>query len=38
LYARNVAALLELMVDDRGRLAPDWDDEVLARSCVTREV
>jgi NAD(P) transhydrogenase subunit alpha len=37
LYARNVAALLELMVDDRGRLAPDWGDEVLARSCVTRE-
>jgi NAD(P) transhydrogenase subunit alpha len=37
LYARNVAALLELMVDDRGRLAPDWDDEVLTRSCVTRE-
>jgi NAD(P) transhydrogenase subunit alpha len=37
LYARNVAALLELMVDDTGRLAPDWGDEVLARSCVTRE-
>jgi H+-translocating NAD(P) transhydrogenase subunit alpha len=38
LYARNVSALLELMLDDGGRLAPDWDDEVLARSCVTREV
>ncbi len=37
LYARNVQALLELMVDDEGRLAPDWDDEVLAKSCVTRE-
>jgi NAD(P) transhydrogenase subunit alpha len=37
LYARNVAALLELMVDDHGGLAPNWDDEVLARSCVTRE-
>ena len=37
LYARNVQALLELMLDDEGRLAPDWDDEVLARSCVTRE-
>ncbi len=36
LYARNVAALLGLMVGDEGRLAPDWDDEVLARSCVTR--
>jgi NAD(P) transhydrogenase subunit alpha len=37
LYARNVSALIELMVDDDGRLAPDWDDEVLAKSCVTRE-
>ncbi len=34
LYARNVSALLELMVDDEGRLAPDFTDEVLARSCV----
>jgi hypothetical protein len=25
------------MVDEDGRLAPDWDDEVLAKSCVTRE-
>jgi NAD(P) transhydrogenase subunit alpha len=37
LYARNVAALLELMVDEHGALVPNWDDEVLARSCVTRE-
>ncbi len=37
LYARNVAALLELMLDDDGRLAPNWDDEVLAKACVTRE-
>ncbi len=37
LYARNVASLLGLMIGDEGRLAPDWDDEVLARSCVTRE-
>ena len=36
LYSRNVTALLELMLHD-GALAPDWDDEVLARSCVTRE-
>jgi H+-translocating NAD(P) transhydrogenase subunit alpha len=36
LYSRNVSALLELMLDDRGALAPDWDDEVLAKSCVTR--
>ncbi|MCE0762526.1 Re/Si-specific NAD(P)(+) transhydrogenase subunit alpha [Pseudonocardia kujensis] len=36
LYARNVSALLELMLDDGGAVAPDWSDEVLARSCVTR--
>ncbi|QJY46487.1 Re/Si-specific NAD(P)(+) transhydrogenase subunit alpha [Pseudonocardia broussonetiae] len=38
LYARNVSALLELMLDENGALAPDFDDEVLAQSCVTREV
>lgn len=37
LYSRNVSALLELMLDSDGALAPDWDDEVLARSCVTRD-
>jgi NAD(P) transhydrogenase subunit alpha len=37
LYARNVQSLLELMVDDQGRLTPDSDDEVLVRSCITRE-
>ena len=36
LYARNVWSLLELMVKD-GRIAPDFTDEVLAKSCVTRE-
>jgi NAD(P) transhydrogenase subunit alpha len=36
LYARNVANLLGLVVRD-GELAPDWDDEILAGSCVTRE-
>ena len=35
LYSRNVSALLELMIDDEGRLAPDFADEVLARSCVS---
>ncbi|MFR9673488.1 Re/Si-specific NAD(P)(+) transhydrogenase subunit alpha [Streptomyces sp. TR02-1] len=37
LYARNIAALLEPMLDEHGRFAPDWSDEVLAKSCVTRE-
>ncbi len=36
LYSRNVSALLELMLDDDGALAPDFSDEVLAESCVTR--
>jgi NAD(P) transhydrogenase subunit alpha len=35
LYARNIAALLELMLKD-GAVAPDFSDEVLAKSCVTR--
>jgi NAD(P) transhydrogenase subunit alpha len=35
LYARNVSALLELMLKD-GKISPDFDDEVLAKSCVTR--
>src|SRR5215212_5799287 len=41
LYARNVVALLELMLDDSGALVPEriagGDDEVLVGSCVTRE-
>src|SRR5919112_672070 len=41
LYARNVTALLELMLDDSGALVPEriagGDDEVLVGSCVTRE-
>ena len=36
LYSRNVSSLLELMLDDEGVLAPDFGDEVLAKSCVTR--
>ena len=34
LYARNVQTLLELMLDDDGRLAPDFDDEIIAGACV----
>jgi NAD(P) transhydrogenase subunit alpha len=37
LYSRNVSALLELMLTSEGALEPNWDDEVLAKSCVTRE-
>jgi NAD(P) transhydrogenase subunit alpha len=34
LYARNIFALVELMVDDHGNLALDWNDEVIAKACV----
>ena len=37
LYARNVQALLELLLDDRGELALDFDDEVVAGACVVRD-
>ncbi|WP_018683064.1 Re/Si-specific NAD(P)(+) transhydrogenase subunit alpha [Actinokineospora enzanensis] len=37
LYARNVQALLELIVDTDGALAVDFADEVVAGTCVTRE-
>ncbi len=36
LYARNVANFLELLVHD-GALAPDFDDEIVAGTCVVRE-
>ncbi|MFN2616802.1 MAG: Re/Si-specific NAD(P)(+) transhydrogenase subunit alpha [Thermoleophilaceae bacterium] len=36
LYARNVQALLELMVEE-GELKLDFDDEVLAGACITRD-
>jgi NAD(P) transhydrogenase subunit alpha len=36
LYAKNITALLELLITD-GALAPDFDDEVVAASCVTRD-
>jgi NAD(P) transhydrogenase subunit alpha len=36
LYSKNVTSLLELLVKD-GVLAPDFEDEVVAASCVTRE-
>ncbi|MFW0788189.1 Re/Si-specific NAD(P)(+) transhydrogenase subunit alpha [Gordonia sp. CPCC 205333] len=38
LYAKNLLALIELMLDDNGVIAPDFDDEVIAAACVTRDV
>jgi H+-translocating NAD(P) transhydrogenase subunit alpha len=37
LYARNVAALLELISGEEGALALDFDDEVVAGACVVRD-
>jgi H+-translocating NAD(P) transhydrogenase subunit alpha len=35
LYSKNITALLELLIKD-GKLAPDFDDEVVAAACVSR--
>jgi H+-translocating NAD(P) transhydrogenase subunit alpha len=37
LYARNVLALLELMLDESGELALDFDDEIIAGACIVRD-
>ena len=34
LYSKNITALLDLLIKD-GKLAPDFDDEVVAAACVT---
>jgi NAD(P) transhydrogenase subunit alpha len=36
LYARNVQALLGLMISDAGDLSLDFEDEVIAGACITR--
>jgi NAD(P) transhydrogenase subunit alpha len=36
LYARNIQALLGLMVSDTGELSLDFEDEVIAGACITR--
>jgi NAD(P) transhydrogenase subunit alpha len=36
LYARNIDALLKLMIKD-GQLSLDFDDEVIAGACITRD-
>jgi NAD(P) transhydrogenase subunit alpha len=35
LYARNVLALIQLLAPE-AELALDWDDEIVAGTCVTR--
>jgi H+-translocating NAD(P) transhydrogenase subunit alpha len=36
LYARNVAALLDLLTDAEAELNPDFEDEIVAGACITR--
>ncbi len=36
LFARNVQALLELLVDEEGKLALDFDDEIVSGACIVR--
>jgi NAD(P) transhydrogenase subunit alpha len=37
LFARNVLSLLELIVDENGALAIDFDDEIVKGSCIVRD-
>jgi H+-translocating NAD(P) transhydrogenase subunit alpha len=37
LFARNVLALLELLIDDQGELKLDFDDEIVAGACIVRD-
>jgi H+-translocating NAD(P) transhydrogenase subunit alpha len=37
LYARNIQSLLGLMISDEGQLSLDFDDEVIAGACITRD-
>ncbi len=36
LYARNIQALLGLMISDEGAISLDFEDEVIAGACITR--
>src|SRR5436309_9277064 len=37
LYARNVQALIELMLDEEGNISLDFEDEIIGGACVTAE-
>jgi NAD(P) transhydrogenase subunit alpha len=37
LFARNVVALLELLIDKEGKLELDFEDEIIAGACIVRE-
>jgi NAD(P) transhydrogenase subunit alpha len=37
LYAKNLSNLLELLLDDEGGLKIDFEDEIVAGSCLTKD-
>jgi NAD(P) transhydrogenase subunit alpha len=37
LYAKNIESLLELMTGEEGNLALDFDDEIIAGACITKD-
>jgi H+-translocating NAD(P) transhydrogenase subunit alpha len=37
MYARNLASLLSRLVDEEGRLSLNFDDEIVAGSCITHD-
>ena len=37
LYAKNIQSLLELMAGEEGRLELDFEDEIIAGACITRD-
>ena len=37
MYARNVFNFLSLMIDKEGAFKLDWDDELIAKTCLTHD-
>lgn len=37
LYAKNIQALLELMTGEDGALKLDFEDDIIAGACITRD-
>lgn len=37
MFARNVAAFLDLVTDEDGSFTANWDDEIVAETCVARD-
>jgi NAD(P) transhydrogenase subunit alpha len=37
MYAKNVKAFVDLLSGDDGAYSPDWDDDIIAGSCIARD-